>query len=220
LFLKSIVFEIKSGKSNSLYILSGGRWFKAEQNYANDVSEAVKKIKVLEDASLPEAIKKEREDRYNQRTVDSDSAKFCLMDKKLFRASGASSSVEFCDILSLDRDIIHVKKYNGSSVMSHLFSQGMVSAETFLMDTDFRRKIQERLKNDSPDFAGLITPQSPDARRYRIVFAVIGEKGKNLPDKLPFFSQLNLKQVTQRLENLLSFNVGYVPVNIQKNQFH
>lgn len=214
---QAIVFEIKSSKSHSLYILSSGRWFKAEQNYADVVTEAVKKIKVLENFSLPDAIKKEREDRYNQRAVESDSGKLCLMDKKLFRPSGASSSVEFCDILTLDRDIIHVKKYNGSSVMSHLFSQGMVSAETFLMDADFRRKVQERLKSDSPNFSGLITPQSPDARHYRVVFAVIGESDKNLPDKLPFFSQLNLMQVTQRLENLLSFNVGYVPVNIQKN---
>lgn len=51
------------------------------------------------------------------------------------------SRVEFCDLYSKSLDIVHVKQYGGSSVLSHLFNQAVVSAECFLYESTFRDKL-------------------------------------------------------------------------------
>jgi uncharacterized protein (TIGR04141 family) len=40
------------------------------------------------------------------------------------------SSLEICDLLGPDNELIHVKRAKGSAPLSHLFSQGLVSAQT------------------------------------------------------------------------------------------
>ena len=65
-----------------------------------------------------------------------------VMDRKNIRYGGGASRIEFCDLFINKRTLLHVKRYGGSSAMSHLFSQGVVSATLFLQDRDFRQKVQ------------------------------------------------------------------------------
>ena len=57
-----------------------------------------------------------------------DDNKLLLMDKKTFKIGGNYDKIEVCDVLTEDRELICVKKMENSSSMSHLFSQGSVSA--------------------------------------------------------------------------------------------
>ncbi len=57
------------------------------------------------------------------------------MDKKNIPYGGGYSRIEFCDLFSKSKQMIHVKRYGGSSVLSHLFNQGLVSGECTPQDT-------------------------------------------------------------------------------------
>jgi uncharacterized protein (TIGR04141 family) len=58
----------------------------------------------------------------------------CLDKNKRVRdpLGPSRSSVEICDLLGPDYELVHVKRANGSAPLSHLFSQGLVSAQTLL----------------------------------------------------------------------------------------
>ena len=52
------------------------------------------------------------------------------MDCKKIHNGGGHSQLEFCDLFSSGRDLIHVKRYGRSSApLSHLFAQGLDDAE-------------------------------------------------------------------------------------------
>jgi uncharacterized protein (TIGR04141 family) len=56
----------------------------------------------------------------------------CLDKNKRVRdpLGPSRSSLEICDLLGPDNELIHVKRAKGSAPLSHLFSQGLVSAQT------------------------------------------------------------------------------------------
>jgi len=55
------------------------------------------------------------------------------------------TKVEFCDLFGLNKEIVHIKRYTGSSELSHLFQQGVVSAELFLHEPEFRKLVNDKL---------------------------------------------------------------------------
>ena len=87
---------------------------------------------------LGTAYEDEDEEKYNKRAAQECDSLAC-MDRKLIAHGGGSSKIEFCDLYDAGL-LIHVKRYSGSSGLSHLFEQGIVSAVAFLSDADFRAK--------------------------------------------------------------------------------
>ena len=115
------------------------------------------------------------------------------MDRKMIRHGGGASSIEFCDLMSLDGDVIHVKNYSGSSVLSHLFHQGTVSAFLMAGDPSFRTKVNEKL----PDSHELPLDGSFSSSNYEIVYA-IGTRNP-LTFEMPFFSKVSLTNSVRQL---------------------
>jgi len=62
------------------------------------------------------------------KSVAAGNGAYALMDRKEVMIGGGRSRVEFCDLYSNNKEIIHVKKYGGANLLSHLFSQALVSA--------------------------------------------------------------------------------------------
>jgi uncharacterized protein (TIGR04141 family) len=122
-----------------------------------------------------------------------DNANFYLLDQKLIRLDGAPSSFEFCDLLTPNHDIIHVKKYSSSSVLSHLFSQAYVSAEAPIHEPYVTTRVNEYLAQES-EFRFVFNPAAQP--RNRIVFAIMQT---NEALHMPFFSKVNFRQFAQRL---------------------
>lgn len=122
---------------------------------------------------------------------------FALMDRQNISIGGGRSRIEFCDLYSKDRDIIHVKKYGGSSVLSHLFQQSLVSGECFLHEAEFRTKLNDKL----PDGFKLNAPtEPPKPGDYPIHLAVMSKVAG--PLELPFFSKVSLRYTVKHLRNL------------------
>jgi uncharacterized protein (TIGR04141 family) len=106
--------------------------------------------------------------------------------------------VGFCDLLTVDKRLIHVKRYSGSQQLCHLSSQGVVAGELFVQDADFRQKLNDKLPA-AHKLANVIT--RPDPSEYEIVFAIIS-KSKN-PLDIPFFSKVSLRNARRRLEGVM-----------------
>ena len=105
--------------------------------------------------------------------------------------------------------MIHVKKFGGSSVLSHLFSQGAVSGELFVSDGEFRAKLNTALRR------GYKVPNPrgtrPTATQYEIVFAIIS--GSANPLDISFFSKVSLRSTRRRL---ISYGYKVSKKKIQK----
>ena len=126
-----IVYETEHDKY--LYVLSGGDWYRVNKSYRETVEAFVRTIPEL-DIGLPAAVASDDEGAYNQRAAQTIGA-LCL-DRKLINTGGPDSA-EICDILTHDGIFIHVKKRGRSSTLSHLFAQGIGSAELLLHDQAF-----------------------------------------------------------------------------------
>jgi uncharacterized protein (TIGR04141 family) len=195
-------------KSKETYILSSGRWYRIAEDFVAVVNKFYKRIPHY-DAELPE-YNDATEGDYNKRLAGVPKSQFTLMDARQIPIGGGYSTVEFCDLFSLGNDLIHVKRYGGSSALSHLFSQGLVSGQLFMSDAEFRKEVNARLPA-SRKFAD--TRSRPDPRSYRIVFAVVkDEAGKSL--SLPFFSRLNARQAVQTLAGYgYRVTLAKIPIN-------
>jgi uncharacterized protein (TIGR04141 family) len=195
-------------RTDALYILSAGQWFKIEKTFAAQILENTKAL-VREIDHLPVAHPDEEEGAYNTRAAGSFEF-LVLLDKKNKKAKGARTPIEPCDLFSRSGQFIHVKRKLRSSSLSHLFAQGIVAAETFLSDEKFRKDIKRAVEAQNPEIARRIgnPKERPDPKQYEIVFAVITPPTREKwPQALPFFSQLNLDRTATRL-NLLGFRVA------------
>lgn len=195
-----LVFETEL--NDKLYVLTRGRWFQIALEFAQEVKSRVGQLPQASMA-LPDAHSKEDEADYNARVAQS--AGFVLMDRKLLRASGAASDIEFCDLMTDSGHLIHVKKWSRSATLSHLFAQGAVSAETLLRDAGFRNAVRQVIGALRPELGDLIPMSRPDSAQYEVVYSVIGKPEG--PERLPFFSQLALMQAADRLQ-VLGFRVS------------
>ncbi|HEX6704715.1 MAG TPA: TIGR04141 family sporadically distributed protein [Albitalea sp.] len=133
---------------------------------------------------------------YNAAVAKEDKA-ICLMDKKNTKIGGQYDKIEFCDLIRNKTDLIHVKFYRSSGTLSHLFAQGYVAAEAFIKDDDFRQELNSKLPvsvrlNDAA--------ARPNASKYCVVYAIA--TSKKLPDELPFFSKVTLRNALRTLRAL------------------
>lgn len=179
------------------YILWNGAWYLVEDSFVQEVSSFIKKIETNH-LSLPQCNSNESEGAYNQR-VASNNTDYCLMDKKLARVKDGPKQIESCDLFTKDKQLIHVKKRDSSSQLSHLFSQGRVAAECFLSDEYFRKQVYELAKKKlGKDIFNY--KEKPMSNEYEIIYAIIAAKRFLSIDKLPFFSQVNLMLTCQSLD--------------------
>ena len=196
---KSLVWETEL--DNKIYVLMDGNWFEIDKSFSEEVLNYIEKIPISK-LEFPHARKGEREDEYNKRVVDEDTSnQFVCMDKLLFYPSDSRTKIEFCDIYSANKEIIHVKKYRKSSNLSHLFGQVIVSADVFRTDEVFRKSIRKKLRDIGvkSNIIDSIPKDQPKTSDYEIVLAIIKENIENTLSSLPFFSQLFLMFVAKKL---------------------
>ncbi|WP_288198635.1 TIGR04141 family sporadically distributed protein [uncultured Pleomorphomonas sp.] len=186
---KCIYAEIEA--SGAMHVLNAGKWYQVAQDFTALVNEDF--------ASIPESTIElpdyahESEALYNKAAADHLDGSHC-MDADLITHGGGQSRIEFCDILTPNKELLHIKRYSGSQQMSHLFSQGVVSAELFVSDAEFRQKVNDKL----PDEHKLAdTSARPNPADYEVIFTIISKSANAL--NLPFFSKVSLRNARRRL---------------------
>lgn len=193
--------EIASGPET--YILRNGDWHEVKQSFIQRVDGQLSKLEI-DTIEMP-AFKHDSETAYNA-SVAADAAGYELLDRKMVQFGGAYDKIEFCDLVRNGRDLIHVKVYKSSATLSHLFAQGSVAAETFVADELFRRKLNEQLPTGIKLRDPAVRPNPAD---YRIVYAIVTVK--DIPQTLPFFSKVTLKNAIASL-GALGFEVAIAKI--------
>lgn len=182
--------EVVSGSDT--FLLNNARWFRIASDFVQRINDTVGKIADA-DIAMP-AYQDKSEPAYSRRVAEASNGHFELMDFRLIGSSSLPNRIEFCDLYSRDRQIVHLKRYSGSSALSHLFAQGVVSAKLFLNEVDFRRELNGAL----PASHQLANPDlKPIPSEFEVVFGIISQFKKKLV--LPFFSRVNLKNAHSNL---------------------
>lgn len=178
------------------YILNDGKWFNISVDFVAKTNHDFKTIPISK-LSLPE-YKDDGEGSYNARVAATLPKQYALLDdKKKVMHGGGHGQVEICDLLSIDRELIHVKIYGKSAVLSHLFAQGFVSGQLIQIDSEFRKKVIAQLASPFSDLFQIDSKPSQD--EFTIVFAIISD-AKEKEVYLPFFSRVNLNNTVKILK--------------------
>lgn len=167
---------VEAAYNDKQYFLNEGKWYCIENDFVNEVNTFYEEMSLYSE-TLPD-YDVLLEDTYNKKLVDSDSEKYFLLDKKLIYIS--RSSFEVCDVLTSDKKLLHVKNAKGSSVLSHLFNQGLVSAEC-LKDVKLRKQINTQLT----DAYKLDETSNFRAEDYEVVYVIAKQNSDKRPS-IPF----------------------------------
>lgn len=185
--------EVASG--DDTFLLNNGRWFRISSSFVQRINESVDKIP--ENTILLRPYEDKSEAAYSKRASDLNVDFLALMDMKLIGAPTLPNKVEFCDLYSRDKQIVHIKRYSSSSALSHLFAQGVVSARLFQNEPEFRRQVNALL----PESHRIPAPDSnPRPQDFEVIFGIISRSKKKLI--LPFFSRVNLKNAHSNLTGM------------------
>ncbi len=174
------------------YLLNNGSWYEIAQGFQQEINKAITNIP-LSAQTFP-AFDHADEATYNAAVAKATPTMY-LMDKTLIRPD-TKSPVEFCDLCTKDGTMIHVKHYSGSSTLSHLFSQGLVSGTLFYHHDAFRAEAQRCLPAKFQQRYG----RDPKKGEYTITYAII-TRSKS-PLDLPFFSKVTLRAAARDLTSL------------------
>ncbi len=190
--------------TEGLFALIEGRWFKISDTLAGQVDQYAASLGHAS-IELPAAFTAEKEADYNRRLAGVDPQNRLCLDAQLVTAQGATSSLEVCDVLVNDGTLLHVKRKSRSSTLSHLFSQGVVSMTTMLLDGAFRDRVRELIKEQAGNRAGWdgVVPSRysvPDRERFTVSYVVLANSTRSGTDWLPFFSKLSLMQAVRSLQ--------------------
>lgn len=183
--------------NDKVFLLISGRWYEIANDFCEQINKAYENITQKHDFA---DYHHEREADYNQELASILGGK--CYDGKNIPYGSSHSKIEICDIQTREGDLIHVKRYTGSSALSHLFNQGYVSGELIRNDPEFLQKAEEITGGNFHEMSN---------RKRKIIFAIISSKTERFD--IPFFSKVTLRNINRQLKGL-----GYtVEIQLIKN---
>lgn len=205
------VFEIKIDTSSNLpvgvYVLFSGNWYLVNTEYYNEIEKFYQKY--LSKSPFLESTKMK-----NERELISElnnNPELLNLDQVKLNPTGINNaSIEPCDFLSKKLQFIHLKDGESSGPISHLWNQGIVSSETYLSDSKFRKdlslSISQRQKHFNKTGFDTLFPScgsKVSSSDITIVFGIMRKPyEKSCVVGLPFFSKVSFRPVAQAIERM------------------
>jgi uncharacterized protein (TIGR04141 family) len=179
---------------DQLRILDEGRWWIVNTAFREQLLADLRKVPESK-LRFPEWKTGWDEGAFNVEA--SKGARRINLDKKNIAPKGATQ-VEPCDVYAAGRILVHVKRREKSSGLSHLFAQAAVVAELLADEPRALKRLRglvgraERLRGDLP----------PDVRPDQLTFALcIGAPASKCSlESLQFFSLVNLRDAVRRIK--------------------
>jgi uncharacterized protein (TIGR04141 family) len=182
------------------FVLLDGEWFEIGADYVRTSRDAIAHLfPAVPSIALPawSLSSRQAERDYNEFVAARFPDQFLCLDRNQGMRSplGARSSLEACDLLGPGNELIHVKRASGSAPLSHLFFQGLISAETLMASAAARQQFGSAVAALP---RGRVLPE--DFRPRKVVYAILLENGKELgADTLFPFSQASLAHAARTL---------------------
>lgn len=193
--------------AGEFYVLAEGNWWRIDAEYRDRIDASVGAIPIA-DLLRPEFDTDVEEERdYNKRLAEFQPGRI-MLDRKMARFTNENGTVEPCDVMTLARQFVHVKRDTSSGALSHLFAQAEVSARFFLMLPEFREQMRRLIANsDTPadirrDFVELVPESRPIPTEYEVVLAIITADAEPIATKLPFFARNFLAFIEPAITNM------------------
>jgi uncharacterized protein (TIGR04141 family) len=195
------------------FFLMDGDWFEIGADYVRASQEVIVRLFPAAPGVIlpPWSLTANRtEYEYNSYVAARSGGQYLCLDRNrsVRDPLGARSPLEICDLLGPGNELIHVKRAEGSMPLSHLFSQGYVSAQSLVAGPS------SVLKRFTETVAGLPHGRTlePDFRPAKVVYAILLDNGKQLGPKTLFpFSQATLAQAARLLG---SYGIGVEVIGI------
>ena len=199
------------------YILASGVFYSISKGYKKRVDDYYKEVKVETLAGL-KSWDGSTEGVFNK---DQDSDSILVMDEKFVYPEG-QDRFDFCDLLYLDKHIVHAKIFDvASQPLGHLFNQGMLSAQC-LSDDDIRPLIQKKindLQKDTHKANNFLLKEPFNPNDYTVTFLLLcSDSSKYLPDgrpKIPFLARAVFRENGTVISGL-RFNVRLAYMGVTK----
>lgn len=193
--------EIRTSGVKISYVLFSGQWYCIERNFKRQVEarfQAIPRVQIIG----PTNCRNERE--LIAHLEESRDDLLCLDQVKINPQGVRYANIEPCDFLSNGRQFIHLKDGHSSGPISHLWAQGVVSAEALVSDEDFRKKLRAVVaQRRRPALALLPAIHGRVIRAdYTVVYGVMRKPYRNGDLDLPFFSKVSLQAAVDRIEQL------------------
>jgi uncharacterized protein (TIGR04141 family) len=184
---------------DATYVMDDGDFFLVAKDFAEALNGYIGGIPGAA-LDLPAATSQTREREYNEAAATADT-RLLLLDRKTISTQASTTPVEICDLLSDKRQLIHVKRHLGARDLSHLFSQGFVSAELLQSDPAFRTMVKERIGElDSRGAFQFFDSAALQTSDFEIIYAILANwRERSLASALPFFSKVNLRRTAEDL---------------------
>ena len=204
-----LVFEFTD--NNKTYLYTANQLLEINPNYYNKLVSEIShyEIQSIQNLNIL-SFSHKNEGEYNEDFADKNSSVCVCLDKDNFRdfPNRPNDQVEVCDLITSNKEFICVKIYKKSSApLSHLFMQGIVSAELLVEVKEYREKI-----NSSVQWSDFIDANILNRNEITYVYAIVMEKNGTLSDNLPFFSKISLRQSIKALEKM-GFKVNILKIN-------
>lgn len=196
------IYEVNYKKKT--YVLFSGEWYCIDSKFFDAVERDYQAL--LGVSFHASTTSKNEQELISELDKNAD---LLNLDKVKASPSGAKgANLEPCDFLSRRKEFIHLKDGHGSAPISHLWNQGLVSAESFVRDAVFRKSMRDSaIKRQKtarkskfelllPDGRSKVTPAD-----YKVVFGIMRhpyQRSKQLG--LPFFSKVSLRAVASRIQ--------------------
>lgn len=120
---------------SDIYVLFDGQWFRVSRDYHKEIEDG---FGALLKPAFRTATTAENERAFI--TELEPEADLISMDQTKVSPKGAgNAALEPCDFLSRSKQFIHLKDGHSSAPLSHLWNQGLVSAEALVSDEVFRK---------------------------------------------------------------------------------
>lgn len=194
------VFETTIGKGRALqqYVLFAGGWYRVEKQFKDRVEAffaAIPKVRIVGATTC----------RNEEKLIEDLAATrpdLLKMDREFITPTNVKyANLEACDFFSMDRKFIHLKDGHSSGPISHLWSQGVVSADAFVTDAGFRKRLRAKVRSFGRGFESLL-PKSAEKvirDRYGVVYGIMRKPYADGTLGLPFFSKVSLQAAAERI---------------------
>lgn len=195
------VFEASLGVGDKAkhYVLFAGDWYVVEKRFKQLVEDyfgALEKVAIIGPT-----------DCANERDliadIEANRPELLKLDQQKINPTGVRyGNLEPCDFLSKNGEFIHLKDGESSGPISHVWMQGLVSAEAFVSDAKFRKTLRSKVKSLGGGFEEQLpkSTERVDRTKFKVVYGVMRKPYADGTLGLPFFSKVSLQAAAQRIE--------------------
>lgn len=195
------VFEasLGAGDKEKYYVLFAGDWYVIEKRFkqlVEDYFDALEKVAIIGATQCAN-------ERDLIADIEASRPELLKLDQQKVNPKGVRyGNLEPCDFLSMNGEFIHLKDGESSGPISHVWMQGLVSAEAFVSDAQFRKTLRSKVKSLGGGFEAQLpkSTERVDRTRFKVVYGIMRKPYADGSVGLPFFSKVSLQAAAQRVE--------------------